>query len=166
MANPLFMGGPTAQPVDSADTGYIEATYDPATKTFYGDAGGSIGWGPITNQGEIDKLKQKNKDKLVKIESDHTVAVKARKEAAEKAAKDARESAKLDIMSKLGNISTPRKAPNETTCWRYPLPDPASGEGGLGASDDYVMFRFFNYCLLYTSPSPRDQRGSRMPSSA
>ena len=25
----------------------------------------------------------------------------------------------------------------------------------------------FNYsCLLYTSPSPRDQRGSRMPSSA
>ena len=25
---------------------------------------------------------------------------------------------------------------------------------------------FNNYCLLYTSPSPRDQRGSRMPSSA
>ena len=24
----------------------------------------------------------------------------------------------------------------------------------------------FNDCLLYTSPSPRDQRGSRMPSSA
>ena len=24
----------------------------------------------------------------------------------------------------------------------------------------------FNFCLLYTSPSPRDQRGSRMPSSA
>ena len=24
----------------------------------------------------------------------------------------------------------------------------------------------FNPCLLYTSPSPRDQRGSRMPSSA
>ena len=23
-----------------------------------------------------------------------------------------------------------------------------------------------NHCLLYTSPSPRDQRGSRMPSSA
>ena len=31
-----------------------------------------------------------------------------------------------------------------------------------------VAFRFFNVfgCLLYTSPSPRDQRGSRMPSSA
>ena len=25
---------------------------------------------------------------------------------------------------------------------------------------------FLNICLLYTSPSPRDQRGSRMPSSA
>ena len=24
----------------------------------------------------------------------------------------------------------------------------------------------FDACLLYTSPSPRDQRGSRMPSSA
>ena len=24
----------------------------------------------------------------------------------------------------------------------------------------------FNYCLLYTSPSPRDKRQSRMPSSA
>ena len=26
--------------------------------------------------------------------------------------------------------------------------------------------RGYNICLLYTSPSPRDQRGSRMPSSA
>ena len=26
--------------------------------------------------------------------------------------------------------------------------------------------KFFTACLLYTSPSPRDQRGSRMPSSA
>ena len=26
--------------------------------------------------------------------------------------------------------------------------------------------RYFNSCLLYTSPSPRDQLGSRMPSSA
>ena len=25
---------------------------------------------------------------------------------------------------------------------------------------------YFKTCLLYTSPSPRDQRGSRMPSSA
>ena len=31
------------------------------------------------------------------------------------------------------------------------------------ADETGVMLRF---CLLYTSPSPRDQRGSRMPSSA
>ena len=30
--------------------------------------------------------------------------------------------------------------------------------------DDDVSFN--NICLLYTSPSPRDQRGARMPSSA
>ena len=28
------------------------------------------------------------------------------------------------------------------------------------------VFTSFSTCLLYTSPSPRDQRGSRMPSSA
>ena len=33
----------------------------------------------------------------------------------------------------------------------------------LGAS---AVFVALNTCLLYTSPSPRDQRGSRMPSSA
>ena len=29
-----------------------------------------------------------------------------------------------------------------------------------------LLLGFFVGCLLYTSPSPRDQRGSRMPSSA
>ena len=33
----------------------------------------------------------------------------------------------------------------------------------LGISKNTVEFKI---CLLYTSPSPRDQRGSRMPSSA
>ena len=28
------------------------------------------------------------------------------------------------------------------------------------------LLELFKACLLYTSPSPRDQRGSRMPSSA
>ena len=32
-------------------------------------------------------------------------------------------------------------------------------------SPKVVVFRYYT-CLLYTSPSPRDQRGSRMPSSA
>ena len=36
---------------------------------------------------------------------------------------------------------------------------------GATASCVFVPAPFVN-CLLYTSPSPRDQRGSRMPSSA
>ena len=44
-----------------------------------------------------------------------------------------------------------------------------------GVEDVYLWTWYFdsndvevnsNICLLYTSPSPRDQRGSRMPSSA
>ena len=30
----------------------------------------------------------------------------------------------------------------------------------------FVLVGYSTICLLYTSPSPRDQRGSRMPSSA
>ena len=37
--------------------------------------------------------------------------------------------------------------------------------GGVDA-DDLRGGRGIDTCLLYTSPSPRDQRGSRMPSSA
>ena len=43
---------------------------------------------------------------------------------------------------------------------------------GMGKSDKPIKESFHFYdrhceiCLLYTSPSPRDQRGSRMPSSA
>ena len=36
----------------------------------------------------------------------------------------------------------------------------------LGVAKRCGMASLFEYCLLYTSPSPRDQRGSRMPSSA
>ena len=36
----------------------------------------------------------------------------------------------------------------------------------LAAFAAVSLFVFFWGCLLYTSPSPRDQRGSRMPSSA
>jgi len=42
---------------------------------------------------------------------------------------------------------------------------------GFENADDHEFLRTFSaargmICLLYTSPSPRDQRGSRMPSSA
>ena len=35
-----------------------------------------------------------------------------------------------------------------------------------GKDDKPLVKRLYEACLLYTSPSPRDQRGSRMPSSA
>ena len=38
--------------------------------------------------------------------------------------------------------------------------------GGKGLEDGKSLLGDFITCLLYTSPSPRDQRGSRMPSSA
>ena len=40
----------------------------------------------------------------------------------------------------------------------------AYAEAGIVRSGHYYRFPYI--CLLYTSPSPRDQRGSRMPSSA
>ena len=52
-----------------------------------------------------------------------------------------------------GSISISTAAPSS----------PSSGD--LWYSPDYAR-TFIYYCLLYTSPSPRDQRGSRMPSSA
>ena len=45
----------------------------------------------------------------------------------------------------------------------YPTRDPLGSDGDfITAPEISQMFG----CLLYTSPSPRDQRGSRMPSSA
>ena len=43
---------------------------------------------------------------------------------------------------------------------------PFSGDNGIKIDykDPKMLQRYI--CLLYTSPSPRDQRGSRMPSSA
>ena len=44
-----------------------------------------------------------------------------------------------------------------------------AGEAGFEAFDAVVLdlgVSSFQLCLLYTSPSPRDQRGARMPSSA
>ena len=38
--------------------------------------------------------------------------------------------------------------------------------GNLSLADKWILTRLNETCLLYTSPSPRDQRGSRMPSSA
>ena len=37
---------------------------------------------------------------------------------------------------------------------------------GLLPTNEYVQEAHFHFCLLYTSPSPRDRTRSRMPSSA
>ena len=37
---------------------------------------------------------------------------------------------------------------------------------GAGVDEPYAIVQLYRNCLLYTSPSPRDRRLSRMPSSA
>ena len=53
-------------------------------------------------------------------------------------------------------------------CWRHDIPKQETYkrilDGGIG--NVLSIYNTYNTCLLYTSPSPRDQRGSRMPSSA
>ena len=46
------------------------------------------------------------------------------------------------------------------------VPTPVEGVDGLWGLELDPEARISDHCLLYTSPSPRDQRGSRMPSSA
>ena len=49
------------------------------------------------------------------------------------------------------------------------VPDAVAGEANVStvqSSSNQWVTTFDPGCLLYTSPSPRDQRGSRMPSSA
>ena len=41
-----------------------------------------------------------------------------------------------------------------------------NGSGKTTMFNSIVGYHPIDSCLLYTSPSPRDQRGSRMPSSA
>ena len=45
-------------------------------------------------------------------------------------------------------------------CWRKQFFNNIDDVKGLNYSEAFIR------CILYTSPSPRDQRGSRMPSSA
>jgi len=152
--------------------GYEKVKFDPLDGTYYGykspqwaggaaAAGGSatIGqWEPITDTTKTDALAKENKDAIAKIRDDHTVAVETREYEAEKAAKDALEASKIDIMQKLGKLAPPVAPADASKCYRYPMPDPAAGEGGLGAGDDYVMFRFYNY----SPPFSKEKNGSNI----
>ena len=75
-------------------------------------------------------------------------------------------------------------APADTNYWQYfgwgvgagyngagqdKLPGHYEVQGSAGPDTSYANISYvtdIKSCLLYTSPSPRDQRGSRMPSSA
>ena len=60
----------------------------------------------------------------------------------------------------------------ESCYWSYPKAAEATIHGfrdeliGMDADNIEHIWSYLWSCLLYTSPSPRDQRGSRMPSSA
>ena len=53
----------------------------------------------------------------------------------------------------------------EIDAYKYCLAQALMLQGKLDQADS-VADALLRDCLLYTSPSPRDQRGSRMPSSA
>ena len=65
------------------------------------------------------------------------------------------------ILAHVGDVkevSIPAAAPR--------VAEPVSKDFGVLSVDERVIAGDGVACLLYTSPSPRDQRGSRMPSSA
>ena len=68
-----------------------------------------------------------------------------------------------DIWARSGRLETAKEV-------LFHVKDRAQKEWVLGPTHEEVITTLvadeFNSCLLYTSPSPRDQRGSRMPSSA
>ena len=68
-----------------------------------------------------------------------------------------------DVDTALQRLADPRDRPQVLiTDTHLPSARGAAGERG----GDTLLRRLSTVCLLYTSPSPRDQRGSRMPSSA
>ena len=57
-------------------------------------------------------------------------------------------------------------AENPKTCFSILIPFRNEAENIVALLDSIAQQEYPKDCLLYTSPSPRDQRGSRMPSSA
>ena len=57
-----------------------------------------------------------------------------------------------------------REYPHDYSMQKYTYDQQVSAKRYMGSVEDQELKEYS--CLLYTSPSPRDQRGSRMPSSA
>ena len=87
----------------------------------------------------------------------------------------------MNILKQIIKVVSSKLNPNRCKCSEIPIKDyPTaydgkviqllSGEWVALSSLPYTAPERFKcpheFCLLYTSPSPRDQRGSRMPSSA
>ena len=54
----------------------------------------------------------------------------------------------------------------DKTTYEFPIYNSTEGESVIDISKLHAEANVFTYCLLYTSPSPRDGLLSRMPSSA
>ena len=63
-------------------------------------------------------------------------------------------------------VPVPVPAPSTPAPAKYYDVDPNDLFNDLFKSSSPSQIGKYKHCLLYTSPSPRDQRGSRMPSSA
>ena len=106
---------------------------------------------------EIEEVAEKTPEKILRFHAYSTEFPRADAEAhAEKLFNDPSTSdAVVDFMEKLFRVFV------EKDCSLAEInPLVLNGEGQVVALDGKIN------CLLYTSPSPRDQRGSRMPSSA
>ena len=72
-----------------------------------------------------------------------------------------------DVFTNIGHTSFSGDVDDNNTLWLRRTNNRYIGYNlSTGAATDITFSGSFIGCLLYTSPSPRDQRGSRMPSSA
>ena len=76
------------------------------------------------------------------------------------------EAAREEVQNLLGKTTGSKTDTEAEPSGNIDLSEKGRGATGIQLSLDKRLFMQFMVCLLYTSPSPRDQRGSRMPSSA
>ena len=93
---------------------------------------------------------------------------RARKLAAQYVQDAERDLDRADIEAALANFATALSVDPTNKKAQEGFQQARALAGDTNASAEQLLRdqRAFQLCLLYTSPSPRDQRGSRMPSSA